>query len=213
MYVVLDASASMRFGTQRAWKSTLATETVAALAHLTLAQGDPIGMVITGTPPRVFQPRKSGDQWTRLVQASSSFAQQTEGALADALATLAKVGKRRGVVFVISDFLAPLELPHLGRLAKRHDVVPVWLSDPRERELPNAGLIQLYDPESGDLLDVDTSNPRMRALYKSTAQRLVQARMDVFRRLGLAPVEMSTAASPIEPLRAYFSKRASRHSR
>ncbi len=211
LYVVLDTSRSMQFGSRRVWKSELATETVAALAHLALTQGDPVGMVATGKTPRIIQPRKSGDQWTRLVQASAE--QGHDGPLADALGTLAKVGKRRGVVFVISDFLAPLELPHLGRLAQRHDVVPIWLSDVRERELPDVGLIQLHDPETGETADVDTSNPKVRALYNSTAARMHQARMEAFRKAGLSPVEMSTDSTPIEPLRAYFSRRAKRRSR
>lgn len=208
VYLVVDTSASMQFGSRRAWKSTLATETVAALCSLTLGQGDAIGMVVTGAPPRIFPPRKSGDQWTRLVQGSRP--DRSEGSLGEALATLSKVGKRRGVVFVLSDFLAPLEVPHLGRLARRHDVVPVWIADQRERELSDVGLLRVHDPESQAIVDVDTSNPKLRALYNETAKRLQSARRDAFRQLGLTPVELETAQDPIAPLRAYFAQRSLR---
>lgn len=213
VYLVVDTSPSMRFGSRRVWKSELATETVAVLSQLALSQGDPVGMVLTGAPPRVLRPRKGHEQWTRLVQASSVSDNGGPSSLIDALGTLAKVAKRRGVVFVISDFLAPLDLPHMGKLAHRHDVVPVWLSDLRERELPDVGLAQMMDPETGDIFEVDTASPRVRAVYAATAARMVAARTEAFGKLGLKPVHVDTAKDPVEPLRSYFAGRKARRSR
>jgi uncharacterized protein (DUF58 family) len=130
--------------------------------------------------------------------------------MAGLIETLTKVAKRRSVAFVVSDFFADGYEKKLALAAAKHDVIPVVLSDPRDKELPDAGLVVFEDLESGEEVCVDTGDSRVRAYYKDQMKRVAEERRQLFFRLGIDAVEIDTAGSYVKPLRDLFARRARR---
>ncbi|MNY38242.1 hypothetical protein D3C86_1728560 [compost metagenome] len=121
--------------------------------------------------------------------------------------------KQRSVVFLLSDFLSlDFEGPLKGLCAK-HDVIAVTLSDPRERELPDVGLIEVVDPESGEAMLIDTGDSRVRTRYAERASELAERRSAIFRSLGVDELVLRTDQSYIKPLAQFFERRALRQVR
>jgi hypothetical protein len=133
--------------------------------------------------------------------------------LTAALGHLSSAQRRRAVVFVVSDFLADGYEQALAVLARRHDVVPVVLTDPVERELPKlSGLWPLVDAESGELVLVDLSDARTRRAYEERAREREEKRERMFRRLSLEAVQLRPGDDYVAPLAALFRARARRRS-
>ena len=127
-----------------------------------------------------------------------------------ALQHLNRTSKRRTIVFLISDFLDADFESALKVACRKHDVVPVVVSDPREAEMPNVGLIRLQDEESGEVVVVDTASRRNRQTFAKLHQQKKEQRESMFRRLRLEPIQLTTGRDVVEPLRKYFHKRETR---
>ncbi len=181
-WLVVDLSPTLDFGTAFCEKRDLAISVAAAAGFLTARTGNRIGAVLlVPDGPPVTIPARSGKNHLmailhRLVASERMPSGHTD--LAAGLTRLSVSTRRRGLVVVVSDFLAgdswhrPLAL-----VAARHEVVCAEVVDPRELELPAVGVLQLVDPASGELLEVQTSNPRLRERYAAAAaeQRAVIA--------------------------------------
>jgi hypothetical protein len=115
--------------------------------------------------------------------------------------------KRRGIVAVISDFQTEGYERALGILRRRHDVIALQLWDPHEHEAAAAGLVALLDPETGERVVVDASDPEVRRRLRATT---LEPARDAFRRTGVDAVALSTAQSYERPLSAFFKKRERR---
>jgi uncharacterized protein (DUF58 family) len=114
------------------------------------------------------------------------------------------------IIFLVSDFMAPnIERP-LKLLAQRHDVVAVSVEDPSELELPDVGLARLIDPETGETIDVNTSDPRVREAYVTHVTDEREQREHLLRRLAIDQVPVRTDGSIVEPLFRFFRKRETR---
>ena len=127
-----------------------------------------------------------------------------------ALDLLGGIGKRRTVAFVISDFIADQYEKALKVVSAKHDVIPIQISDPREDELADVGLALVEDLETGELVEIDTSNAKVRAEYAREAQRQRAAREHLFRRLKLDHVTVSTERDFVRPLTELFRLRQRR---
>jgi uncharacterized protein (DUF58 family) len=137
----------------------------------------------------------------------------TLGAATDLKATLealARVSRRRSVAFVVSDFLTAGYERALSLASAKHDVIPVVLVDRRDFQLPDVGLATFEDLESGEMVVVDTSDPRVRAHFEHEMSRIRDARRQLFFKLGLDSVEIDTAGSFVRPIRDLFARRARR---
>src|SRR5882724_2077882 len=156
--LLVDASASTRFGSVRQLKSTLAAELGAVLAFSAITNNDNVGLVIfTDRIELALAPRKGTRHVLRVIREVLSLRPAGRGTdIPAALEHLARVTKRRCVVFLISDFLTPGWRRTLRVAARRHDVVAVVLEDPREAELPAVGLVELEAAETGERYIVDT---------------------------------------------------------
>src|SRR5262249_19848829 len=133
--------------------------------------------------------------------------------LAAALGHLSTAQRRRAVVFVVSDFLADGYEQALAVLSRRHDVVPVVVSDPVEEGLPEVkGLWPLLDAETGEAVLVDLSDPRTRREYERRAQERIEQREKMFRRLSIEAVRVRPGDDYVAPLAALFRARARRRS-
>src|SRR5262245_35012796 len=162
--LAVDLSGSERFGTRRRFKSELASELAAVLAMSAIRNNDRVGtLVFTDSVEHVVPPRKGRKHALRLMRDLLVFRPQGRGPdMAMATEYLNKMLAHKTIIFLISDFMASdVERP-LKLLAQRHDVVAVTVEDPSEIELPDIGLARLMDPETGETIDVDTSDPKVR---------------------------------------------------
>jgi hypothetical protein len=118
--------------------------------------------------------------------------------------------RRRAVIFLVSDFLGTGYEPPLARLARRHDLIAVQVTDPRERELPDVGLVTLWDPEGGTWRVVDTADRGMRARFRDRAAAFDDALERTLLESGADLLRLETGQSYAEPLLAFFRRRESR---
>jgi uncharacterized protein (DUF58 family) len=227
--LVVDLSASERFGTQRAPKVRVASEVAALLAFSAIRNNDRVGLILaTDRVERIVPPKKGEKHVMRVVREILGFEPTIGdhvpppvhpgqgmplGAATDlkaALEALIHVSRRRSIAFVVSDFYAQGYERPLALAAAKHDVVPGVLVDPRDMELPDVGLATFEDLESGESIVIDTSDPRVRAYHKDAMRALAAGRRTLFHKLGLDAVEIETAGSFVVPLRDLFARRARR---
>lgn len=168
LILLVDVSASGGFGSVERTKRQLAAEVAAVLSLAATRHRDRVGAAFYSDRVEWFSPPKSGrSQALRLVTQVLAYQPEDRGTdLLAALDFLEPLLRRRALVAVLSDFLDPSQWPALDRLAWRHDVVAVQLTDPRERELPPVGLVTLWEPESGDWRVVDAGDPGVRERFR-----------------------------------------------
>jgi uncharacterized protein (DUF58 family) len=201
-WLAVDLSASLDFGTARWLKRDLVLAAAAAVSHLTVRGGNRIGAVVgTGgdagsgggrhrLPARPG--RKEAQGLLRAIARTPIRPGRPDlGALIDALN---RPPRRRGMAVVISDFLAPTEqwARPVRKLAVRHDVLAIEVVDPRELELPDVGVIELIDPETGQLHEVQTADPKLRYRYAQAAAAQRGAIADALREAGAAHLRLRT---------------------
>jgi uncharacterized protein (DUF58 family) len=211
--LLVDMSASGRFGSRDQEKRELAAELAAVLAFSAIRNNDRVGLIIfTDTVERFVPPKKGKKHVLRVVSEILSYEPRSRRTAIDAgLEYLGRVARRRAVAFLISDFLAPQDSYEwaLRIAARRHDLVPVTVADPLEEALPAVGLVELEDPETGEVVVFDTSGPEGRAFGDET-RRLREARESLWRRLGLDAITVRTDRPYLPGLQAFFEARARR---
>ena len=210
--LVVDLSASEKFGTVRAPKTRVAAEVSALCAFSAIRNNDRVGLVIATDAIELMLPPKKGQKHVmRVLREILGFQPKYTGTdLALALETLSRVAKRKSVAFVVSDFVATGYERALALAAMKHDVIPVVLTDPRDEELPDVGLVTFEDLETGEDVLVDTSSSAVRDHYKAEKRAERLARERLFKRLSLDHVVVRTDQSFVAPLRDLFAKRARR---
>ena len=210
--LAVDLSGSERFGTRRRFKSELATELSAVLAMSAIRNNDRVGtLLFTDRVEHVVPPRKGRKHALRLMRDLLAFEPEGRGTdIAGATDYLNKMLAHKTIIFFVSDFMATdVERP-LKLLAQRHDVVAVSVEDPSEIELPDIGLARLVDPESGETIDVDTSDARVREAYDWSVTEEREKRKHLLRRLAIDEVAVRTDGSIVEPLFRFFRARETR---
>lgn len=210
--LLVDLSASGRMGSVARPKVETAAEVAALLAFSAIKNNDRVGLILfTDRVERFVPPKKGRGHVMRVITEILTARPEGEGTdLRVALDLLGSVARRRSVAFLVSDFLADGYEHALRVAAARHDLVPVQVIDPREEELPDVGLALLEDLETGELVEVDTSDAAVREGY---ARALVQRRTrreQVFRRLRVDHVTVRTDASYVRPLVDLFKARQRR---
>ncbi|MGH7444251.1 MAG: DUF58 domain-containing protein, partial [Longimicrobiales bacterium] len=215
--LLVDLSGSEQFGTHGRFKAELAAEIAAVLALSAVRNNDRVGLLIfTDRIEHVVPPRKGRRHVLRLIRDVLAFRPRGRGTdVAGALDYAARVLPHRGILFVLSDFVpaggvaddSPPWEKTLKLVAQRHDLVAIRITDDAETNLPDAGLLMLRDPETGELTGVDTSRASIRARYVELIDRERTAVRRVFRRVGVDEVEVRTGASYVVPLLAFFRRR------
>jgi uncharacterized protein (DUF58 family) len=213
--VAVDRSASQEAGLSPQAKAEVAAEIAGLLVFSALENGDRAGLVLfTDRIERYVPPRRGRKHGLRLITETLAFRPQGRGTnLAGALGHITQAQRRRAVVFVVSDFLAGDYEQALAVAARRHDVVPVVVSDPVEEELPAAGLSGLWplaDAETGETALVDLSNREGRKAYARAAAAAREKRERLFRKLSLDAVRVRPGDDYVAPLSALFRARARR---
>ncbi|SAI74776.1 Uncharacterized conserved protein (some members contain a von Willebrand factor type A (vWA) domain) [Bordetella ansorpii] len=208
-WFLLDLSGSVDFGSGAVRKRAMLDDFTAVMARLLVKHGNRIGAVLyggAGQAPSVVPVRAgrrhllhllSRMRATRAAASKGGKKAQAEGGtrLADLLAHAQAVATRRGVVFVVSDFISEpgWEAP-LGMLARRHEVVAVRLVDPLELSLPDLGLVVLQDAESGEQMFVDTHDAGFRKRFEAAAESREAGLREVFARAGVDCLVLPTDA-------------------
>lgn len=213
--LAVDGSASTRFGSQGQLKRERAAEIAAVLGLAAIRNNDRAGALLFAEGiERYVPPRKGKTHVLRLVRDILTFDPPARGTdLVGAIEFLARVLHRRSVIFLLSDFLDAGYGQALGALAARHDVVALVLSDRRDRILPDVGLIEVVEPESGHRRWLDTGSSRVREAYAEAAHRVSEERGLLLRRAAVDVVDVDTLADYVEPLRRFFERRERRRFR
>jgi uncharacterized protein (DUF58 family) len=206
---VVDMSASSGFGSRRRTKGELGAEVAAVLALAAVRNNDRIGATFfTDRIEYHLRPAKGRRHALRLITDLLAFRPIGTGTdLSVALAELEPTLRRRAVIFVLSDFMAAGYETVLARLSRRHDVVGLQLVDPRERELPAAGIVTLWDPETGAWRRVDTADAAVRAYFARRAAAFDRGLERELRERGADLLRLETGEPYAEPLLAFFRRR------
>ncbi len=219
----IDASASGLFGTVAKTKHRLIAEASAAIAHTALRNNDRVGMLRFSDDVDLYLPPKKGPRhMLRMLRELLGGEPAGAGtAFVRALETLGSVLHQRSIIFIASDFLPPpapdnspadpdaLARP-LAVLGRRHDVIALRAGDPRERELPRVGVVELTDPETGERVLFDTSSRRLRREHARLAAQQRAAADRLLARTGVDVIDLSTAKPFGTALEHYFRARERR---
>ena len=215
--LAVDLSGSEQFGTRGRFKAELAAEIAAVLALSATRNNDRVGLLIfTDEVEHFVPPRKGRRHALRMIRDVLAFSPERRGtSIAPALDFAGRLLRHRSIVFVLSDFqVGPNGIDSLTRTLKlvgrRHDLVAVRITDPREAELPNAGLLVLSDPETGERVVVDSGSREVRADYSRAVRAERDATRKAFRQTAVDEIEVSTGESYIQPLLAFFRRREKR---
>lgn len=196
-WLVVDLSPSLDFGTARSEKRELVFAAITALVHLTARVGNRVGTVVTTGETTFRIPAQGGTAHARYlisrVAETPRAASGRRGDLAAALEMVRRPPRRRGLVAVVSDFLGDVDWERpLRGLGQRHQLLGVEIVDPRELELPDAGLVTFVDPESGEQLEVQTGRSDLRARYAAAADEQRRQIAVMLRHAGAAHLQLRT---------------------
>ena len=210
--LVVDASSSGEFGTVSQMKGEIAAEICALLAFSAIKNNDKVGLIIfTDGVEKYVAPKKGKSHVLRVIR--EILYHQPRGRRTDiraALEYLSRVTSRRAVVFLVSDFLSSGYENALQIANKKHDIVAITVTDPREIELPNVGFIELEDAETGETFLVDTASAGVRGTFSARTAEAVSRREKIFRSMNVDTIDIRTDVSYIEPLIRFFRMRAKR---
>jgi len=210
---LVDRSGSTRFGSGARSVAWIAAETTALLALSAASNQDKVGLLLfSDRLEQWVPPRKGRSHILRIVREVLFHRSVGMGTrLSEALERASRTVRRRSLIFLISDFLQDEEYESaLAVAARKHEVVPVVLVDPREEDLPPIGLIETCDLETGERRLVDTSNAGVRKTFAAAVAARRARREAIFRRAAVEGVELRVDEDIVPPLMAYFRKRERR---
>ena len=207
--LAVDISASGAFGSQKISKMETAVEVAAVLMFTSLKNNDKVGLLFFADDVvKYIPPRKGRGNVLRLIREMlATEPVKSETNIAKALEYIGRVQRRRAVVFVLSDFIGPDCSRALAVANQRHDCIAVTLEDLRERELPSVGFLTLRDAETDELIELDTRNPRVRALFAKAANDRQTKLKELLRKANVDRLEIRTDQSYATSLQRFFRMR------
>lgn len=195
-WLVVDVSAAMHFGTERNDKAQTAMAAAATVGFLTARAQNRLGAILVAGPTIHVVPPRAGKNQVRAILSSLATPPPSEGAgranLAGALARVGAVAARRGFVAVISDFAGDDWVEPLGRIGMAHELLAIAVDDPRERDIPPVGLVQLSDPATGTTREIRVT-PKIQRRFAEAAAARRDTRLAGLRRSHADVIEISTA--------------------
>ena len=210
--LMVDLSASGHFGTSGITKRELAAELAGTLAMSAIRNNDRVGLILfTGEVEHYLPPRKTRQHVQRLLRDLLTHTPRSEGTnLTQALDFAGRVTHRPALIFLLTDLHDEGYESALKSANQRHDLLVFQITDPREQALPDVGLALVQDAETGDVLEVDTGDPSVRAAYEqATAQRQEVAR-EFLKRSRIGHLELRTDKPWSNPLRTFLTLQARR---
>ncbi len=208
----VDISRSGLFGSGNQRKLDLVAEISAVLALSAISNNDKVGMVLfTDRVEKIIPPRKGRRHVLRLIRELFSSEPQHSGTdISAGLDYVMRVIKKKSIIVLISDFQSKPYETSMKIANRRHELVPVQVTDPLEYELPNLGLLPLRDAETGETIMVDTSLPSVRKDYHERRQAYQKQLKETIRRYKIDMVNVQTNASYIRELMRFFQRRMTR---
>jgi uncharacterized protein (DUF58 family) len=207
--LLVDISPSQNLGTQTQTKRELISELAGTLGFAALKNNDKVGLTLFSDRIEGFLPPRKGSQHAlrmiRDILLTQPLGSGTD--LKTAIEHTHRTCKRRSIVFIASDFLCDGYQSALRMLARRHDVIPVVVSDAREWSMPNVGLIRLRDAETGEVILLDSNSKKNRLAYQSFKQKNQIQRDQFFANLKIAAIDLKTGEDFVEPLKKFFKQR------
>ena len=209
--LLVDVSGSRFFGTLSQLKMNVITEISAVLSFSAIQNNDKVGVILFSDKIEKFIPPKKGKQHIlRIIRELLDFRPENrKTSITEALRFLSNAIKKRSIVFLISDFMDYQFEDALRIAAKRHDLVGLHIYDIRETELPDIGLMNIVDAETGKEILVDTSSRYIRNTYKNTWKKRTDDLNEIFLKLGVDTASISTDEDYVRPLINLFKKRTS----
>lgn len=209
-WLVVDVSATMRFGTTENDKLHTASAAAATVGFLTARNQNRLGAVLVAGPHLHVMPPRAGRNQVRAILASLASAPDVDGAgradLGGALERVAAIAKRRGFVAVISDFAGDDWVGPMGRLGLRHDLLAIAVHDPRERDVPPIGLVELVDPATGATREIRVT-AKVQENYRRAADEEHERRRRDLDRSGADTIELSTSDDWLGAIIAHVQNR------
>lgn len=210
MMLMVDVSGSESFGTKNQFKKDIVTEMAATLAFSATQNNDKIGLILFSDRVELFIPPKKGRSHVlRIIRELIEFKPQSRKTdLGQAIKFLSSVLKKKAIVFLISDFIAAGSYEQTIKIAgKKHDITGVRVYDQREQELPNVGMVNMLDAETGELMLIDTGSKQVRLNYGRRYDDSVKYFKETFTRYGGGTVSVRTDESYVTKLLGYFKAR------
>jgi uncharacterized protein (DUF58 family) len=209
LMLVVDISASGMFGSVDSLKREISAEIAALLAFSAVKNNDKVGLILFSDKIEKFIPPKKGRSHVfRIIRELLFFKAESKGtSIESALEFLNNIQKKKAISFVISDFLDSNYEKGLQIVAKKHDLIAIDIFDKREHELPEKGVYEFYDNESGKRLLVDLSSRSNREAIKENVKNRIAARTKLFRKNKVENISMDINKPYIEPLIGFFRKR------
>jgi len=212
---MVDLSASGSFGSTRKIKNEVAAELCALLAFSAIKNNDKVGLIVFTDQVEMFIPPAKGTTHVlRLIRELLKFKpRQTKTNIKTGIEFMGRVITKRSVVFLISDFLEENYERELRALGKKHDLLAVSVADPREIKLPNIGLIELEDAETGELVLIDTGSKQVRGNYEKIGHARQENLKKMFRSMDVDQIEIFTNRDYVVDLVKFFKMRERRRHR
>jgi uncharacterized protein (DUF58 family) len=209
MMLMIDVSASEYFGTQSTYKKNILIEIAATLAFSAIQNNDKVGLMLFTDQIELYIPPQKGRMHVlRIIRELIEFKPQNQKTdISLALKSLSNMIKKRAIVFVMSDFMDDDYEKSLKIVAKKHDVTGIRIYDERETELPNVGLIQALDAESGQLIWLNTALKSTRNQYKKYYLQHVDYFNNCFKKSGAGQISLKVEDSYVKKLLSYFKAR------
>jgi uncharacterized protein (DUF58 family) len=210
--LLVDVSASGNFGSVHLSKRELAAEVACMFAFSAIRNNDKVGLILFSDHVELFiAPKKGRAHTLRLMREILFFEPRGRGTQpGGALTFLNQVVHRRSVVFLLSDFQAPDFDTELSVTSRRHDLIAIPIVDPREEELPDIGRVTLEDAESGEQIEINTSDRKTRAAFLHAVSAREAARRRQLRRHRIDTIALRTNEEYVPALRAFFRNRERR---
>jgi len=213
VFFLVDLSASGAFGSVKKLKNEIAAEFCALLSFSAVKNNDKVGLIVFTDRVELYVPPKKGTTHVlRLIRELLNF--KPKAAKTDIGGTLdyfGKVAKKRAVVFLVSDFQSEGFEKAMRIISKRHDLIAVPVTDPREVRLPNVGLIELEDAETGEMVLVDTSSAAVRKKYERLGRERSERFRELFASMGVDRIEVATDRDYVPRLVQFFRARERRY--
>jgi uncharacterized protein (DUF58 family) len=213
--ILVDISASGIIGTGEQSKRDLAAEIASVLAFSASKNGDRVGLILFSSDVEKYIPARKGRAHIfRLIHEILYFAPEHQGTSIDkAMKFLNHVFPRRAIVFLISDFIDEGFDKILKVTNQKHDLIAIQISDPSESSLPEAGWVTLEDAETGELVEINTHDKKIREKYEAAAQERFLDRKQLLRRSGLDLIETRTGEPYMNELRKFFARRLAKRNK
>jgi uncharacterized protein (DUF58 family) len=210
---VVDLSASGEFGSVRKLKNEVAAEFCSLLAFSAVKNNDKVGLIVFTDQIEMYIPPKKGTQHVlRVIRELLNFKpRQASTDIEGALDFLGNVTKKRSVVFLVSDFQAEGFEKPMRVIGKRHDLIAVTVVDPREVRLPNVGLVELEDAETGEIVLVDTGSAGIRKRFERLGREQSARFRELFSSMGVDQIEVMTDRDYVPNLVRFFRSRERRY--